>query len=262
MLFLSKHIASNRGEMEPVFRWFKEKLQFLHLNADWSMDEDFTVRHLQEKSKLYRPIVELLRHADLGVTDARVVEHPLPKEFFEVIKRMPADAQKQVQDRRWMSPELLHRGAGKEDFPLPWAAESAGTRRLLALAGPWLDILEKGHVICIDELETSMHPLMVRELLRLIFSAQENTGGAQLIFTTHNPLLLDTTFMRRDQIWFTDKDQEGEGHLYPLTDYAPRKDESLIRGYLSGRYGAVPFVPSGLLGSSPAYEVLPKEADA
>ncbi len=262
MLFLSKHIASNRKELEPVFRWFKEKLQFLHLSVDWSIGEDCTVQHLQEKSTLYDPILRLLRHADLGVADARVIEDSPPKEFLDAVKRMPADMQKQAQDRRWMTPELLHRGADGENFPLPWDAESAGTRRLLALAGPWLEILEKGHVICIDELETSMHPLMVRELLRLIFSVQENTGGAQLIFTTHNPLLLDTTFMRRDQVWFTDKDQAGEGHLYPLTDYAPRKDESLIRGYLSGRYGAVPFVPTGLLGSAPAYEVLPEEAGA
>ena len=103
---------------------------------------------------------------------------------------------------------------------------------------------------------------MVRELLRLIFSAKENTGGAQIIFTTHNPLLLDTTFMRRDQVWFTDKDEAGEGHLYPLTDYAPRRGESLIRGYLSGRYGAVPFVPTGLTGSFQSHEILEKKESA
>ena len=94
-----------------------------------------------------------------------------------------------------------------------------------------------------------MHPLMVRELLRLFMSAEVNRMGAQLIFTTHNPLLLDTTLMRRDQIWFTDKDDTGASHLYPLTDYSPRKGESLVRGYMAGRYGAVPFVPTGLLGT-------------
>ena len=90
---------------------------------------------------------------------------------------------------------------------------------------------------------------MVRELLRLMFSEQENKTGAQILFTTHNPLLLDPTLLRRDQVWFTDKDTKGEAHLYPLSDYAPRKGESLTRGYLSGRYGAVPFIPEGLLGS-------------
>ena len=130
-------------------------------------------------------------------------------------------------------------------------------RRALAficLAGPWMDILSRGRVVCIDELETSMHPHMVRELLRLFFDPSVNTGGAQVIFTTHNPLLLDTTLLRRDQVWFTDKDAKGAAHLYPLTDYSPRKGESLIRGYLSGRYGALPFIPAGLLDTAPSHE--------
>lgn len=127
--------------------------------------------------------------------------------------------------------------------------ESAGTRRLFALAGLWLDILQKGNVVCIDELETSMHPLMVRELLRLFFSEMEYPNRAQILFTSHNPLLLDPTLIRRDQIWFTDKSNEGSAYLYPLTDYEPRQGESLVRSYMAGRYGAVPFVPGGLLGN-------------
>jgi hypothetical protein len=153
-------------------------------------------------------------------------------------------------------PELTHRGAGGIDVPLPWNVESAGTQRLFALAGMWLNILADGDIVCIDELDTSMHPLMAMELLRLLFSDKENSKRAQIIFTTHNPILLDTTLMRRDQVWFTDKNNEGEGHLYPLTEYAPRKEESLIRGYLSGRYGAVPFLPKGLFGEQNAYEVI------
>ena len=124
-----------------------------------------------------------------------------------------------------------------------------GPQRWFALAGPWLDILRNGSTVCIDELETSLHPLMLRALLELMFSASENPNGAQILFTTHNPLLLDATLLRRDQVWFTDKDAHGAAHLYPLTDYQPRKGESLVRGYLSGRYGAVPFLPEGLLGT-------------
>jgi AAA15 family ATPase/GTPase len=101
----------------------------------------------------------------------------------------------------------------------------------------------------------------VRELLRLFFSDQENASKAQIIFTTHNPLLLDSTLIRRDQVWFTDKDDEGRAHLYPLLDYEPRVGESLVRGYLAGRYGGVPFVPEGLLGSFPAVQKLPGKAE-
>jgi AAA15 family ATPase/GTPase len=162
-----------------------------------------------------------------------------------------------------MLPELIHRASGNTEVALPWQSESAGTHRLFALAGPWLDILGNGYTVCVDELETSMHPLMTRELLRLFFSEQENPTCAQILFTTHKPLLLDATLVRRDQVWFTEKDSEGAAHLYPLTDFSPRKGESLVRGYLSGRYGAVPFVPEGLLGTFPPHEVLDRtESDS
>ena len=258
MLFLSKHIASNRTEMEPVFRWFKERLSFLHLDANWQLGSHFTLGHLQERTPHYERILQLLRHADLGVTSARAVEALPPKDLLEALSMMPTEVQEKVREqlkKPSFQPELIHRGAGNSEIPLPWDAESAGTHRLFALAGPWLQFLSDGDVVCIDELDTSMHPLMVMELLRLLFSEKDNPNRAQVIFTTHNPLLLDVTLLRRDQVWFTAKDNEGEGHLYPLTQYAPRKEESLIRGYLSGRYGGIPFLPKGLLGQKPAYEV-------
>lgn len=249
VLYLSKAIASNRTELEPVFRWFKERLHFLDLSSRrGAVGSGFTLKQVQEKSAFFKRIVELLQHADLGVTGASAIEkRPSESEIEEIVTSLPPDMQERIRKQKWLQPELMHRGGGMVDVPLPWDTESAGTHRFFALAGPWLDILQKGFVVCVDELETSMHPLMVRELLRLFFSGKENTKGAQIIFTTHNPLLLDTTLIRRDQIWFTDKDDRGAAHLYPLTDYSPRRGESLVRGYLSGRYGAVPFVPEGLI---------------
>jgi len=109
-----------------------------------------------------------------------------------------------------------------------------------------MDILENGYLVFIDEIETSLHPLLVKELVRLIQNPNTNPKGAQIIFTTHSPSLLDTELMRRDQIWFTEKDEAGETQLYPLTDYQPRKGEAIAKGYLAGRYGAIPFIPEGL----------------
>jgi uncharacterized protein len=256
MLFLSKAVASNRTELEPVFLWFKEQLRFLDLSARSDISPGFTLQQVEKKGALFGRIVELLRHADLGVTNASVIEIPTPTEALgKMASLLPAEILEKLNNKeRWLRPELTHTSSGSLPVPLPWGAESAGTHRLFALAGPWLDILERGLVVCIDELETSMHPLMVRELLRLFMCPKTNAKGAQLIFTTHNPLLLDTTLMRRDQVWFTDKDEDGAAHLYPLTDYSPRKGESLVRGYLSGRYGAVPFIPTGLLGNLPTAE--------
>ena len=257
MLFLSKAVASNRPELEPVFRWFKERLTFVDLSARGGLAEGFTLSQIAEQTPLLGNILRLLRYADLGVTAAKVIERKPPAgELSQILAKLPVEIVEKIRKAKLVEPELTHHGIGGSEVSLPWKSESAGTRRLFSLAGPWLDIMGNGYTVCMDELETSMHPLMVRELLRLFFSDKENPHGAQILFTTHNPLLLDATLLRRDQVWFTDKDASGEAHLYPLSDYSPRRGESLVRGYLSGRYGAVPFVPAGLLGTFQAHETL------
>ncbi|HEY0075043.1 MAG TPA: ATP-binding protein [Abditibacteriaceae bacterium] len=257
VLFLSKAISLGDTQLEPVFRWFKERLQFIDLSTRFGGVGlgVATAKAIFKNNSQCPRIVELLRHADFGVESVAVREEKPTEEvisFLERMKDMLPDGA--VDDpKKMMVPkvELAHRIRGHNPVLLPWESESAGTHRFFELAGPWLNILEKGYTVCIDELETSMHPLLVMELLRLLFS-DANQKGAQVIFTTHNALLLDQTLLRRDQVWFVDKDDCGEAHLYPLTDYAPRKGESLVRGYLSGRYGAVPFIPAGLLGTLPS----------
>ncbi len=251
MLFLSKAIASNRSELEPVFRWFKEQLIFINLSAGVGFGHSTTLQHVKDQTLLYPQIVALLHHADLGITGAKAIEYQLTFDpaVEKVVGSFPKDILERLRAAVHSRPELTHRGRGSSEMPLPWESESAGTKRFFSLLGPWLDILRLGRVVCVDELENSIHPLMVRELLRLFFSASENPKGAQILFTTHSPFLLDASLLRRDQIWFTEKDFEGASHLYPLTDYSPRKGESLVRGYLSGRYGGVPFLPHGLVSA-------------
>ena len=258
VLFLSKAISLGDTQLEPVFRWFKERLRFVDLSvrAGGTPLGLSTASEIFQNTSLAPRIIELMKHADIGISAIHVREEQIDEKVAAILERMkevfqdnvPGDPTKLKMPRV----ELSHSADLGVSIPLPWEAESAGTHRLFELAGPWLDILENGYTVCIDELETSMHPLMVMALLRLLFSDKTNPKGAQVIFTTHNPLLLDSTLLRRDQVWFADKDDHGEAHLYPLTDYAPRKGESLVRGYLSGRYGAVPFIPQSLLGSFPA----------
>lgn len=255
VLYLSKSVAENRKTMEPAFRWLVSQFRFLDLSTRANFGGGFTLRQIDgEDLELKAKILKVLKHADIGILDALAIEgEPPNEEVLKVLQSLSPEVVEQLKKDgksrpRFMEPQLLHQGPKHRPAPLAWEKESAGTHRLFALIGPWLDILKKGYTVCIDEIETSMHPHMVRELLKLFFSEEENTGGAQVIFTTHNPLLLDLTLMRRDQIWFTDKDDEGAAHLYPLTDYQPRQGESLIRGYMAGRYGAIPFMPRGLLG--------------
>lgn len=257
VLFLSKAISLGDTQLEPVFRWFKEKLRFVDLSARaGEINMGFSGDQFVRNSPLASQILDLLRHADLGIDSVLLTQEKQNERTVAALKSiaepLPPEIHAYMNTAFLYKLELTHRTSEGSPVPLPWEAESAGTERLFELAGPWLHFLENGYTVCMDELETSMHPLMVMALLRLLFSDSTNKKGAQIIFTTHNPLLLDSTLMRRDQIWFADKDDHGEAHLYPLTDYAPRKGESLMRGYLSGRYGAVPFIPQGLLGSFPS----------
>jgi AAA15 family ATPase/GTPase len=255
MLYLSKAVAENRKEVEPVFRWLVSRFKFLDLSTRNPVGQGFTLSQIDGKGdQLKNKIMKVLRHADLGIVDALAIEKEPDKDVLKILQSLSNEVSKSLKldgekRPRFTEPQFFHQGPGNTSLPLEWKRESAGTHRFFALIGPWLAILENGYTVCIDEIETSMHPIMVRELLKLILSETENTGGAQIIFTTHNPLFLDGSLLRRDQVWFTDKDDEGKSHLYPLTEYQPRQDESLIRGYMAGRYGAVPFVPRGLLGT-------------
>ena len=92
---------------------------------------------------------------------------------------------------------------------------------------------------------TSLHPLLVRQIVKLLFLQKYNQSGAQVVFSTHNPTLLDHELLRRDQFWFTEKGNDEATHVYPLTDFSPRNSEALAKGYLAGRFGAIPFLEGG-----------------
>ena len=134
-----------------------------------------------------------------------------------------------------------------EDVRMSLEDESDGTQRFFQLLGPWLETVLNGYTVFVDELEASLHPLLTRELVKFIQSPNSNKTGAQLIFSTHDTTLLDPELFRRDQIWFTEKDKDGATNLYSTSDYKerrPRKGEAMQRGYLSGRYGAIPILES------------------
>jgi uncharacterized protein len=249
-MFLSVAPQFNHPQLTPVFNWFQTNFHFIQLSADRRFGPDFTA-NLLTKPGHHDRILTLLKNADIGVSDAKFVRVPITIEMAAKILSEKAikalKLEEALANREKMEIQLSHKVDGMAPVSLDFESEeSAGTRRFFSLIGPWIDILEEGHTVFIDEIETSLHPLLIRELLKLLFSAENNPKGAQVVFTTHNPILLDTTLMRRDQIWFTEKSSVGATHLYPLTDYQPRKDEALAKGYLSGRYGGIPFIPEGL----------------
>ncbi len=124
---------------------------------------------------------------------------------------------------------------------LPLYDESDGSRRLLHLLPAFHSLKDEPQVFVIDELERSMHPLLARKLIEYFLKESSSTAN-QLLFTTHESTLLDLDLFRRDGIWFTERDSAGATHLYSLVDFNVRKDLRIEKGYLQGRFGAIPFL--------------------
>lgn len=241
-LFLSTAANLNHPKLGPVYSWFRDTLSVLNLGFDSRhLDQARTLAHCETNRER---VLRLLKHADLGIGDLRVEKRPVPAELLE---KLPKELRSQVPDEVTLV-AMFHSGKGGQGRFLPYHEESSGTQRYFDLIGRWLDLIEKGQALFLDELETSLHPLLTRELIRLVMNPEINTKNAQIVFATHDPLLLDTTLLRRDQIWLAEKTREGDSILYALNEYEkpPTKRESLVRGYLSGRYGGIPYIPEGL----------------
>jgi len=233
-LFLSTAAQLNSEMIGPVFRWLVE--QPIYFAAGLSPLPDLTTQLLQtEVGK--RAVRDFLASADISISDVLSV----PRQgFHQNIMFGPEGTQVTREEREILTPQFVHNTEhGSASFELH--EESQGTQRLYALAAPVLDVLKHGRLLIVDELDSSLHPLLVRRLVRMFHQPELNPHGAQLLFTTHDTSLLDRTLFRRDQIWFTEKDRDQATRLYPLTDFSPRESEAWEKGYLIGRYGAVPF---------------------
>lgn len=124
--------------------------------------------------------------------------------------------------------------------------ESTGTKKIIDILPAIILAITEGSVFIVDEIESSIHPHVIRELIRLFLGAPDSKG--QLIFSTHECNLLDLDLLRQDEIWFAEKDDEGSSHIYSLSDFKPRYDKDIRKGYLEGKFSAIPFFtePSNL----------------
>lgn len=232
-LFLSVAAQNNHAALIPIFRWFQSI--WLELRRD--QGRAMTVS--REIGSEREAIVRLLRAADVGILDLKV-DHGVRRSRRSVPGFYASDRHSDIR--------LLHGAENKGGVWLPLEVESSGTVILLGLAMTLAQALRDGLLVCIDDLEANLHSMLVLALVRLFNDPVHNPRGAQLIFATHDTCLLGNVLgdspLRRDQIWFTEKDRKGATRVYPLTDFHPRKEENLERGYLQGRYGAIPVLGS------------------
>lgn len=256
-LFLSAAAQNNHEHLAPIFQWFSNRLfleSFSNSPPDvgwrrfefgfsrsqisnwWSQFKGASneAEHFERRDR----VRALLSSADLGIEDFRVEEEEIPTPNS-------SEGRTRVRVRRRIT--FAHKS--QEASSEAWFAldqESTGTQSIVRIIPDLVQVLEGGGLLVIDELN-SLHPMLALAIVKLFQDPAKNVRGAQLLFNTHEATLLGTLVsdpppLRRDQVWLTEKDQEGASHLYPLTDYRPRSVENLERGYFQGRYGAVPFV--------------------
>lgn len=232
-LFLSVAARFGLDDVMPVYGWF-QLLRIEAAAARLKPRVSAIAERLRRSRQDHDTLVELVNAADLGISDIEVRTHEQLNLFDE--------------ESEVVGYELLFRHG---PALLPLTDQSEGTYAWLRLAVPALRALERGSVLCVDEIDSSLHPRLTARLIELFKSAETNRYQAQLVFTTHDATLLGTSFGReilaRDEVWFVEKGLDGATSLFPLSDFHPRKEENTERRYLGGSYGAVPAVFSDSL---------------
>lgn len=249
-LFLSAAANSNHEQLSKVFSYFQNMIvpydevppfgQFDY--RSFTTDED----HKAE-------VLKILRDADMSIVDITSAPKKESKKGKEFTSDFVALMEKHLGGRgtdyaetfnkfKTQQIKLMHRVDSGDSYPLPIGMESRGTKTFLNLLAPAIEALHNGQVLIVDELDTSLHSLLSKRLLLLFNSKESNPNGAQLLFTTHDTNLLSPTCVRRDQVWFTEKTMSGETEAFPLTDFKTRNTDDYEKGYLEGRFGAVPII--------------------
>jgi len=273
-LLLTTAARTEVPDVAPVFRWFQQSLAFTDPSSSWR--EAF-------KQQLEGPdravLIELVRAADLGIRNITVDsgdQEQLSQSIIDAVPRVgelrrhPNDAAHNLNDAAHEDPsgqwitlvsrarELLRLAAqtphdrellflhGESQVPLTEKEQSYGTLAWLRVLTQTMTALRAGSVLCVDEIDSSLHPRLTARLIELFRHPETNPRRAQLIFTTHDATLLGTSFgediLERDEVWFVEKGADGATRLFPLSDFRPRKEDNRERRYLGGSYGAVPDV--------------------
>ncbi len=246
-LFLSVAATFEHEQLYSVYQWFANNLLIIDVNEMNEMLEIVTAEKAITNNNFHEIMKKRLQFADLGIADflieKKVSTFNLPDNLPNELRHI---FEGEGEESMELDIQMNHQTQEGSLVSFPTRDESLGTRRYFALGAPWFDTFSNGATLFVDELDASLHPILVRALVAEFHNSALNSQNAQLIFNTHNVTLLDHALFRRDQIWFVEKDKGGASHLYPLLDFSPRKDESLAKGYLQGRYGAIPLIREDL----------------
>lgn len=253
-LFLVTSATWNYAETKPVVDFFLNDIMVSYgLNQGWQAYLS-KIRAEGQSEEFSKFCLDLFNNADISI-DNFVVEEKKYKDLPQdavlnsVISVLMRGDQNKIEQfdnasvyNIWINHKIKNEGVERE-YQLNIQEESLGTIGMFELSTVLYYVLKNGTTFFIDEIDRSLHPLLVRYIVNLFFNSKVNINNAQIVANTHDTNLLDLDLFRRDEIWFTERDYEsGSTIIFPLTDFSPRKDENIEKAYLLGRFGAVPFI--------------------
>ena len=250
-LFLATATTWNVECTKSPFEWLAESIDTFTDVMELG-GVAFEKYRTDENRKYIEFTKNLLKQADINISSIEVDAKEVmggPALPFQIVvqgKIIPPNEGKHYDVEITTGYTVVDENGEKTEFSLTLQEESIGTQ-LLFFYGPLLkDAFEKGKTIVLDEIDKSMHPSLVKFIMNLFRDPDVNKNGAQLIVTTHETGILSLEMFRRDQIYFTEKDSKsGVTDLYSLDEFSVRKTENIEKGYLMGRYGAIPFLQAG-----------------
>lgn len=261
-LSLSMLADLKRPELQPVvdcLKWFKQNLTIISPDS-----KPLTLAENISEDEPFRCFANsLLRSLSTGVDEVFVINTPIDEHkdlSSELLEKLKTNFSNRPQKSRSIAlvrgkdtlfiqnekgiftQEIKSRHHSVDDKPVEFNLneESDGTLRLLDLLPLYRGLLNSDKVYLVDELERSIHPVLIKELLRKLSTESDIKG--QLIFTTHEANLLDQDIFRKDEIWFAEKRKDGSTDFYSLSDFKEHHSIDISKGYLTGRYGAIPFM--------------------
>lgn len=245
-LFLSTATSWNYEETKNAFLWFAKKIDtykhgFNIVNTDkLKNDPDGTLK---------RFVLNVLKAADINISDYEIRSFPI--DINSIMSNIPYGLAIQMQsekgqivgvtDRIFTKHKIINENGEFKEYELDINEESDGTQAIFYFSSELRDSLIGGKTIIVDEIDSSLHPLLVEFIVKLFNSKEINKSNAQIMFITHDTNLLNLDTLRRDQIYMVEKDNDtGVSELYSLDEFSVRKKENIQKGYLQGRYGAIP----------------------
>ncbi|MGH4118109.1 AAA family ATPase [Clostridium sp.] len=247
-LYLSTASLWEYKNAQIPFEWIDNNLQFIFYHERL---EKLTTDMMKESEIINKRVKSLIKKAVNDIEDITFIEIELNKKDNPLLKYLNEEAKSKLlsnNDNKLLSVNTAHKMNNSDELvEFDLAEESEGTQKLFGLLGPWIDVLERGSTLIVDELDIRLHTHLTRFLVGLFQDPEINKKNAQLIFSTHDTNLLDQDLFRRDQIWFTEKKEDKSTDLYSLDDFTVRKDAAIEKGYLQGKYGAIPYMKGDCL---------------